>query len=250
MRTFPAICFLGFLLLACGGRPEVGTTPQATFAAYQGALKAHDYAALADLLDPAILLAIDTRVASAKKAGPPALENLAEKMGVSTRTLESLPARDLLARFLEHLYGRDTGPSDPLESATLGNVEIHGDTATLQVVIDGLEAAIEMVRHDGVWYFDAPASSLMQSDRSQAATQLDVLAAALRLYFLNRRCMPESLEELTAESPRTGEPYVDGIPTDPWGHPYAFHPMGGRKFELSSAGPDGRAGTEDDIVWK
>lgn len=40
------------------------------------------------------------------------------------------------------------------------------------------------------------------------------------------------------------------IPVDPWGHPYQYvYPGAGgpKTFDLSSAGPDGQEGTEDDI---
>jgi general secretion pathway protein G len=45
-------------------------------------------------------------------------------------------------------------------------------------------------------------------------------------------------------------PYLDRIPIDPWGNKY-FYECPGRHntnaYDLFSAGPDGRIGTEDDI---
>ena len=44
--------------------------------------------------------------------------------------------------------------------------------------------------------------------------------------------------------------YMDDIPNDPWGHPYVYkcpgqhHPDG---FDVYSVGPDGQAGSDDDI---
>jgi general secretion pathway protein G len=49
-------------------------------------------------------------------------------------------------------------------------------------------------------------------------------------------------------------PYLDKLPKDPWGHDYAYECPGkhnSNSFDLFSLGPDGRAGTDDDIVnWK
>lgn len=44
--------------------------------------------------------------------------------------------------------------------------------------------------------------------------------------------------------------YLDNIPSDPWGHPYIYECPGRHNpngFDISSAGPDGQAGNEDDI---
>ena len=41
------------------------------------------------------------------------------------------------------------------------------------------------------------------------------------------------------------------IPLDPWGNPYIYECPGKRNtagYDLSSMGPDGRAGTDDDIT--
>ena len=48
--------------------------------------------------------------------------------------------------------------------------------------------------------------------------------------------------------------YLDEIPVDPWGHPYIYEFPGKLRpdsYELRSAGPDGKIGTADDILyWK
>jgi general secretion pathway protein G len=44
---------------------------------------------------------------------------------------------------------------------------------------------------------------------------------------------------------------LDTIPPDPWGHPYLYEYPGKHRtnsYDLSSAGPDGKYGTADDIV--
>jgi len=45
-------------------------------------------------------------------------------------------------------------------------------------------------------------------------------------------------------------PYLDKLPTDPWSNPYVYEYPGkhnASSYDLYSVGPDGKAGTEDDI---
>ncbi|HUZ06735.1 MAG TPA: type II secretion system major pseudopilin GspG [Candidatus Paceibacterota bacterium] len=45
-------------------------------------------------------------------------------------------------------------------------------------------------------------------------------------------------------------PYLEKLPVDPWGHKYIYENPGKHNtnsYDLFSAGPDGRAGTDDDI---
>lgn len=48
--------------------------------------------------------------------------------------------------------------------------------------------------------------------------------------------------------------YMDKIPLDPWGNPYIYDCPGRHNptsFDISSAGPDGQAGNDDDICnWE
>jgi hypothetical protein len=45
---------------------------------------------------------------------------------------------------------------------------------------------------------------------------------------------------------------VEEVRKDPGGHDYDYRvaPAAGVAFEVRSAGPDGRFGTTDDIVWR
>jgi general secretion pathway protein G len=77
---------------------------------------------------------------------------------------------------------------------------------------------------------------------------------------LDRYCVetgdyPKSLQDLvqqpTNETNWQG-PYFDPpkLPTDPWGNPYVYEFSGKHKpesYDLYSLGPDGKAGTDDDI---
>ena len=56
----------------------------------------------------------------------------------------------------------------------------------------------------------------------------------------------------TAPQPKNWQgPYLKGqIPNDPWGKPYNYRAPGVKNpsgYDLSSSGPDGAEGTEDDI---
>ena len=56
--------------------------------------------------------------------------------------------------------------------------------------------------------------------------------------------LPDTLEDLT----QGRNPITKKIPQDPWGTDYIYRKTGDRQFEIFSAGPDGEAGTEDDIT--
>ena len=44
-------------------------------------------------------------------------------------------------------------------------------------------------------------------------------------------------------------PYIKGLPSDPWGRPYVYHPpkAKGGGYVVLSVGPDGKEGTADDV---
>jgi general secretion pathway protein G len=134
--------------------------------------------------------------------------------------------------------------------------------ATFQVLVVLLLAAIAI----GVSYIalrESPgARVLREADRivtaqeensperlRQTAANLDTtnLLSAVRLYKLDNKQYPtqaEGLRVLTA-SPK---PYLERLPDDPWGRPYQYLNPGKRgEIEVLSSGPDGLAGTEDDI---
>ena len=83
----------------------------------------------------------------------------------------------------------------------------------------------------------------------RAKVEMTVLSTSIRMYYLGNRKLPESLDALTVEDPKTGEAYVERVPVDPWGNAYEFRPLGGAKFTLRSRGADGKPDTADDIVW-
>jgi general secretion pathway protein G len=94
---------------------------------------------------------------------------------------------------------------------------------------------------------------------STAQTQIGAFATALDLFEVDNGHFPKGkngLNDLVTQ-PRDAQnwhQYADHIPLDPWQHPYIYECPGRHKptsYDLSSAGPDGKAGTEDDIVnWQ
>lgn len=83
--------------------------------------------------------------------------------------------------------------------------------------------------------------------------------AALDQYKLDNGSYPRSLQEL-AQKPSDATnwhgPYInpENLSVDPWGNPYIYRYPGKHttnSYDLLSVGPDGKKGTDDDIVsWK
>ena len=83
----------------------------------------------------------------------------------------------------------------------------------------------------------------------RTAANLDTtnLFSALRLYKLDNKQYPTQAEGLQVLT-RSPKPYLNRLPVDPWGRPYQYLNPGKRgEIEVFSSGPDGQAGTEDDI---
>jgi general secretion pathway protein G len=89
-----------------------------------------------------------------------------------------------------------------------------------------------------------------------AQVQIDTWTGDCERYKLDMNSFPASLEDLRTNStgmPSWSGPYTDKqIPPDPWGNQYQYDPAGarhnGEKPDIMSNGPDGAAGTEDDIL--
>ncbi len=85
------------------------------------------------------------------------------------------------------------------------------------------------------------------------------LSQAIKLFKVNTGVYPEELKYLL-EKPSNDDvarkwrgPYIDpeNDPKDPWDHDYQYNANGHHnkgKFDLWSKGPDGKNGTNDDIV--
>ncbi len=88
------------------------------------------------------------------------------------------------------------------------------------------------------------------------AAQADInggIKTALDAYEVDNGTYPRSLQDLVTQpgdAKNWHGPYLDKLPTDPWGNPYIYVYPGKHNpnsYDLSSAGPDGKPGTDDDI---
>ncbi|MEZ6187024.1 MAG: type II secretion system major pseudopilin GspG [Planctomycetota bacterium] len=101
-----------------------------------------------------------------------------------------------------------------------------------------------------------------QAKKGAAETQIKSLfGTALDTYEVDNGSYPttnQGLEALRAKPSAAPEPkqwsgpYLKSdVPDDPWGNPYNYRSPGqhnAQTYDLSSMGPDGREGTEDDIT--
>ena len=116
----------------------------------------------------------------------------------------------------------------------------------LVVVIIGILAALVIPRIAG------------SSERARVtAATTDInggIKSALGAYEVDMGTYPNSLQDLITapgDARNWHGPYLDSLPQDPWGHAYVYtfpgrHLAG--SYDLLSVGPDGKAGTDDDIV--
>ncbi len=71
---------------------------------------------------------------------------------------------------------------------------------------------------------------------------------AVQIFAMNHNGkLPDTLEELTAGTDDEPGLLKEGAINDSWGTPFTFVKTG-KKFKITSAGPDGETGTEDDIT--
>jgi general secretion pathway protein G len=89
--------------------------------------------------------------------------------------------------------------------------------------------------------------AIFTSSVKTAETQMSNFESAIKMYYADKRKMPESLEEL-AEQDESGNAYLDSIPKDPWDREYSYRRLEKNKYIIRCLGEDGAEGTEDDIV--
>ena len=97
-----------------------------------------------------------------------------------------------------------------------------------------------------------------QAKVTAAGSQISGFELALNSFEVDNGFYPQGSAGLNAlvEQPNNLQswkgPYLSkGIPLDPWGNAYIYNYPGKsnpKHFDLSSPGPDGQAGTDDDIV--
>ena len=122
----------------------------------------------------------------------------------------------------------------------------------LVLVILGVLAAIVVPKFSG---------RTEQARRTAAVSQIATFGTALDAYEVDMGSYPQGKSGLSAllQAPRDGSgwrgPYLQKeVPVDPWGNPYIYECPGKQNpsgYDLSSMGPDARAGTDDDITnWQ
>lgn len=117
----------------------------------------------------------------------------------------------------------------------------------LVLVILGILASIVVPKFSGV---------SANAQNKAAATQISTFATSLDMFEVDNGHYPKTLNDLNVQ-PRDASnwhQYMESIPLDPWQHPYVYVYPGKHRpnsYDLSSMGPDGRAGDEDDIFnWQ
>jgi len=81
---------------------------------------------------------------------------------------------------------------------------------------------------------------------AECRSELQLLGSSGEVFQVMYDRLPESLDEMTEEMDHG--PVVSVIPNDPWDNPYRYAAnRDGQTFRLSSMGPDGEHGTEDDL---
>jgi general secretion pathway protein G len=89
----------------------------------------------------------------------------------------------------------------------------------------------------------------------QTATRADLssIKTALDAYEVDNGFYPKSLQDLIQPPSNARNwhgPYLESLPQDPWGNPYVYSYPGRHNpngFDIYSVGPDGKAGSDDDV---
>ncbi len=99
-----------------------------------------------------------------------------------------------------------------------------------------------------------------QARVTAAQTQIAAFKTALDAFEVDNGYYPKGkgglldLVQRPANAQNWHGPYLDNIPKDPWQHDYIYECPGrhnSSSFDLMSVGPDGRAGSDDDITnWQ
>ena len=94
-----------------------------------------------------------------------------------------------------------------------------------------------------------------QAKNAKALQDISNMKVSLGMFETDTGRYPTSEEGLNALVEKPGDltgwnrPYIDKVPTDPWGHPYVYRAPGANNqdYDLISLGADGQEGTADDV---
>ncbi|MEI6210412.1 MAG: type II secretion system protein GspG [bacterium] len=90
-----------------------------------------------------------------------------------------------------------------------------------------------------------------QSERARIeATRASIngIGTAVGIFDATKSRLPESLDELCTGDDNTAPLLNKANLNDSWGHAFHYKKTTRRNYEVRSDGPDGNAGTEDDIT--
>lgn len=110
----------------------------------------------------------------------------------------------------------------------------------LVVAILGILASVAVVQLGG-----------LGEDAKIKATQASISAiqTAVGTYEVTTTTFPQSIDDLTRDQPDGRPPLLDKNKiNDQWGTPIQYKKLSKYKYEIRSAGPDGKFGTEDDLT--
>lgn len=79
-------------------------------------------------------------------------------------------------------------------------------------------------------------------------TSISNIKTAVEAYEIRMGRYPNSLEDLTVGTDSQPALLEKGAISDSWGNPFDFKKTGKYDFKITSPGPDGQMGTEDDIT--
>ena len=135
-----------------------------------------------------------------------------------------------------------TADRRPLRRAGFTLIEL-----LLVLVILGVLAAIVVPKFAG---------RTEQARQAAAKTQVSSFATVLDAYEVDNGFYPKGksglndLVQASRDAKNWRGPYLKEVPKDPWGNDYVYECPGKNNptsYDVSSMGPDGQMGTEDDI---
>lgn len=110
----------------------------------------------------------------------------------------------------------------------------------LVVVIIGILAAVAVPKLSG---------RVKQAQVNAAKSSVEAIGLAVKMYEVDNGKFPDSLQNLVSKGSEINwnGPYLEkGIPKDPWGNEFQYS-KNGNEYTVTSAGPDGTFGSEDDV---
>jgi len=87
-----------------------------------------------------------------------------------------------------------------------------------------------------------------EARRQATRTSITAIEQAVQIFAMRHNGkLPDTLEELTAGTDEQPGLLKEGALNDSWGSPFTYTKQG-KKFKVTSAGPDGETGTADDLT--